>query len=143
MHVPNNLCASLIVYGSYAPGGDNHNIFASLPGEWKKGKIKVGNTPAGTPDKDDIEKGDDYQMEAWMIEFSDCNTETSGPHEKEQKHLLFERWNTLDQAMGTSWGRAMARWWPDSFIPEDEDDDGMLVVNMYFPIKNFPVLTDS
>jgi hypothetical protein len=134
---PNNVCTTLIVYGSYVPGAENHKVFAGLPGKWKKGKILCDliDPPDGIgPDENE-------EVEAWTIEFSDCQAELFTPEYESQERLLYERWTALDRAMGHAWVRDQMRWWP-----EDSDPvvgmNGMIVVNVYVPLKNFPYLAD-
>ncbi len=81
---PNNLCNSLIVYGSYAPGGPNHLVLADLPGEWRKGKIIA--ELIDPPDGIGPEEGD--PTEAWVITFDDCHAEIFTPQWDAQKRLL-------------------------------------------------------
>ena len=134
----NNVCKMLIVYGSYVPGAENHRVFSGLPGEWKKGKIlcDLMDPPDG------IGPGDNQEVEAWTIEFSDCQAELFTPEYETQKRLLYERWTALDRAMGQSWGRDQWRWWPEDSDPV-VGKNGMIVVNIYVPLKNFPYLLDQ
>jgi hypothetical protein len=136
----NNVCKWLIVYGSYVPGTENHKVFSGLPGEWKKGKILCdlidppdGIGPAG--------RGENDEVEAWTIEFSDCQTELFTPEWEAQKRLLYDRWTALDRAMGQAWVRNQERWWPEDSDPV-VGENGMIVVNIYVPLKNFPYLAD-
>ncbi|MGH1542031.1 MAG: immunity 22 family protein [Arenicella sp.] len=131
---PNNLCRSLIVYGSYAPGGVNHNIFSDLPGEWVKGKIV-----AAIIGPDEIAPGETDITEAWMMTFSDCNAEMFTPEWDKQEALLHSRWQQLDHRMGEQWARDSRRWWPDESEPEIANN-GMVVVNIYLPVKTFQYL---
>jgi len=136
----NNVCKWLIVYGSYVPGAENHKVFSGLPGVWRKGKILCelidppdGIGPAG--------QGENDEVEAWTIEFSDCQAELFTPEYDTQKRLLYHRWTVLDRDMGDAWVRDQERWWP-----EDSDSvvgkNGMIVVNIYVPLKNFPYLAN-
>jgi len=131
----NNLCSGLIVYGSYARGGKNHHIFADLPGEWIRGKILVNliDSPDG------IGPGDNQEIEAWAIKFSDCLAEMFTPEYEKEKRLLFERWSSLDLAMGKKWARNEIRWWPEGSEPI-AGANGMIVVNAYVPLENYPYL---
>ncbi len=133
----NNVCSVLIVYGSYAPGGENHRVFSGLPGEWKKGKIlcDLFSPPDG------IGPGEIDEVEAWTIEFSDCQAELFTPEWETEKRLLYERWTALDQAMGDDWARDQRRWWPEESDPV-VGKNGMIVVNIYVPLKYFPYLKD-
>lgn len=139
---PNNLCSSLIVYGSYGPGGKNHHIFSDLPGEWVKGKIVATKVGA-----DEIAPGETEVIRAWAISFSDCNAKMFTPEWDEQRALLHERWQQLDCRMGEQWARGSRRWWPDKSkwwkpdrsLPE-VGKNGMIAVNIYLPVKNFPYL---
>jgi len=131
----NNVCCHLIAYGSFAPGGENHEVFSDLPGEWKKGKIVCDllDPPDG------IGPGEVREVEAWAIKFSDCLAELFTPEYEVQKRLLHERWTALDRAMGSGWSRDQRRWWPGDGPPV-VGQNGMIVVNIYVPLKNFPYL---
>lgn len=133
----NNVCSVLIVYGSYAPGGENHRIFSGLPGEWKKGKILCDLIYP----PDGIGPGEIDEVEAWTIEFSDCQAELFTPEWETQERLLYERWTALDRAMGAGWARDQKRWWPEESEPV-AGKNGMIVVNIYLPLKYFPYLKD-
>ena len=135
---PNNLCSSLIVYGSYAPGGENHHVVAHLPGTWRKGKIlatQLAVIDEIGPDESDV-------IPAWVIHFSDCQERLKfrSPERHARTCMLDERWTSLDQAMGDHWARDEMQWWPEECDPDDSD--GMIVVNIYLPLKHFPELED-
>jgi hypothetical protein len=132
---PNNLCQTLIVYGSYAPGGSNHHLFSDIPGEWIQGKIVA--TSMGP---DEIGPGENELITAWKITFSDCTAEMFTPDWDEQKKLLYDRWLLLDQRMGAGWARGSRRWWPAENEPV-VGQNGMIVVNIYLPSRHFPYLT--
>jgi hypothetical protein len=134
----NNACNTLIVYGSYVPGAENHSVFSTLPGEWKKGKILCGliDPPDG------IGPGENDEVEAWTIEFSDCQAELFTPEYEQQKRLLHDRWTALDRGMGHGWARSQSRWWPEGSDPV-VGANGMIVVNIYVPLKNYPYLADQ
>jgi hypothetical protein len=131
----NNICSTLIVYGSYVPGGKNHCIFSDLPGEWVKGKIlcDLKQPPDG------IGPGENQEVEAWTIEFSDCQAELFTPEWETQKRLLHKRWTGLDRTMGEGWARDQCRWWPAGSDPV-VGKNGMIVVNIYVPLKFYPYL---
>lgn len=131
----NNVSCHLIAYGSFAPGGKNHKVFSGLPGEWKRGKIlcNLVDPPDG------IGPGEACEIEAWTIKFSDCQAELFTPEYEVQKRLLHERWTALDGAMGSNWARDQWRWWPEDGIPV-VGKYGMIVVNIYVPLKHFPYL---
>lgn len=133
----NNVCNTLIVYGSFAPGAEKHKVFSGLPGEWKKGKILCNliDPPDG------IGPGENHEVEAWAIEFSDCRAELFTPEYETQKRLLFDRWTALDRAMGPDWARDERSWWPKDSDPV-RGKNGQIVVNIYLPVKNFPCLID-
>lgn len=133
----NNVCNTLIVYGSYVPGGANHGGFSGLPGQWKKGKIVCSliDPPDG------IGPGEDREVEAWTIEFSDCQAELFTPEYEAQERLLYARWTDLDRAMGPGWARSQQRWWPEESEPV-VGRNGMIVVNIYLPLKYFPHLAN-
>jgi hypothetical protein len=133
----NNVCSVLIVYGSYAPGGEKHRIFSGLPGEWKKGKILCDliSPPDG------IAPGEVDEVEAWTLKFSDCQAELFTPEWDIEKKLLYQRWTALDRAMGAGWARDQRRWWPEESDPV-VGNNGMIVVNIYVPLKYFPYLKD-
>lgn len=133
----NNVCKKLIVYGSYVPGAENHGVFSGLPGEWKKGKILCDLVDP----PDDIGPGENDEVEAWTIEFSDCQAEMFTPEYDTEERLLYERWTVLDRAMGHGWARDQRRWWPEGSNPV-VGKNGMIVVNIYVPLKNFPHLMD-
>lgn len=137
MSAPNNICRVLIVYGSYAPGGDNHELVSHLPGEWKKGKILANMIHP----PDDIGPGEDHEIEAWTIQFSDCQAELFTAEWEAQERLLYERWTALDTAMGETWARDQRRWWPEGKEPVVAAN-GMIVVNIYLPLKNVPYLAN-
>jgi hypothetical protein len=131
----NNVCSTLIAYGSYVPGAKNHSVFGGLPGKWKKGKILCDllDPPDGIgPDEND-------EVEAWTIEFSDCQAELFTPEYEMEKRVLYDRWMALDRAMGHAWARDQRRWWPEESDPV-AGENGMIVVNIYVPVKNFPYL---
>lgn len=132
---PNNLCNTLIAYGSYAPGGNNHHFFSDLPGEWTKGKIVATSISAN-----EIGPGEQDIIEAWTIEFSDCNAEMFTPEWDIQEKLLYDRWKELDRRVGAGWGRGSTRWWPSDSEPIVAQN-GMIVVNIYLPLKHFQYLT--
>lgn len=132
---PNNLCNTLITYGSYAPGGSNHHLFSDLPGEWIQGKILA--TSIAT---DEIGPGEGDIIEAWTITFSDCTAEMFTPEWEVQEKLLYDRWQELDRRIGAGWGRDSRRWWPSGSAPT-VGQNGMIVVNIYLPLKHFPYLT--
>lgn len=134
----NNVCQSLIVYGSYVPGAENHSVFSNLPGEWKKGKIVCDLLSS----PDDIGPGENDMVEAWTIEFSDCQAEMFTPEYESQERILYERWTTLDRAMGANYAREQRRWWPEDSDPV-VGANGMIVVNIYVPLKNFPYLANQ
>jgi hypothetical protein len=137
----NNICKSLIVYGSWQPGGKNHSLVEHLPGEWQKGRMLVG---AGS-DGDDIYPGEDRLIDAWILKFSDCSAELFSPEWEEEKKMLFERWENLDKSMGAGLERDQRSWWPTGQEPIS-GANGQLVVNIYLPVKNFTHLkqvTDS
>ena len=133
----NNVCRALIVYGSHAPGGENHGVFSGLPGEWRKGKIRC----ALVSPPDGIGPGEIDEVEAWTIKFSDCRAELFTPEWETERRLLHERWTALDRAMGDEWARDQRRWWPEESDPV-VGKNGMTVVNIYFPLKYFPYLKD-
>ena len=133
----NNLCRSLIVYGSYIPGGKNHNQLSDLPGEWLKGKI-LGCCQVSP---DDLALGK-TEIEAWVLHFSDCQAQMFTPEWDLQKRRLHQRWTTLDQRMGESWARYSMRWWPEGADPI-VGQNGMRVLNIYVPLKNFPFLANQ
>ncbi len=128
----NNVCNSLIVYGSWSPGGENHYLVSELPGEWKKGIMLVG----GDSKRDDIQPGENKKTEAWIIEFSDCSAEMFTKEWEAQKLSLFDRWTELDIKMGSELERDQRSWWPEGQEPI-RGKNGQLVVNVYLPIKNF------
>lgn len=133
----NNVCSYLIVFGSYAPGGENHSVFSKLPGTWKKGKIlcSMMDPPDG------IGPGEHNEVEAWTIEFSDCRAEIFTPEWETQRRLLHNRWTELDSKMGPEWARDSTRWWPEHCDPV-VGQNGMIVVNIYVPLQYFPYLKD-
>lgn len=136
----NNRCNCLIAFGTFAPGGKNHAVFSNLPGEWKKGKILARRGEHA----DDICNGETDVIEAWMIEFSDCDPEMFTDEEKARERLLFDRWTALDEAMGPDWGRDQWRWWPehsDHFVRGPGSD--MKVLNIYVPLARFPSLANQ
>jgi hypothetical protein len=59
-----------------------------------------------------------------------------------QRRLLHDRWTSLDRAMGDQWARSQTRWWPDDGEPL-VGKNGMIVVNIYVPLKNYPYLSDQ
>jgi hypothetical protein len=126
---PNNLCRSLIAYGSYAPGGERHRAFAHLPGTWRRGKM-LGSLIAPP---DGIGPGEADVIEAWLIEFADCTAALFTPEFEAQKRLLHDRWTALDAAMEPTCARHQARWWPEHCAPVVHATD-MLVVNIYLPL---------
>lgn len=131
----NNVCRVLIAYGTYAPGGENHGVFSGLPGGWRKGKIVCD-----LPDPPDgIGPGEGREVEAWAIEFSDCQAELFTSEYEVQERLLYERWTALDRSMGSGWARDQRRWWPAD-APPLVGKNGMVVVNIYVPLRNFPYL---
>ncbi len=139
---PNNICRALIVYGSYAPGGENHHLVADLPGKWQQGQIlatKIG--------RDELASGESDIVDAWMIEFSDCNADMFTPEWEAQKTLLLERWKQLDLNMGEQWARTTRRWWPESHAQKPSEleagKNGMVVVNIYLPVKHFSYLPSA
>jgi hypothetical protein len=132
---PNNLCSSLIAYGSYAPGGNNHHLFSDLPGDWVRGRIvatAIGNDELGPGERD--------MIEAWTIEFKDCTAEMFPPEWENQEKQLYDRWQELDRGIGAGWGRGSMRWWPANSDPI-VGQNGMIVVNVYLPLNHFPYLT--
>lgn len=131
---PNSLCKTLITYGSYSPGGNKHHLLSDLPGEWVKGKLVAESIAVDVigPSERDI-------IEAWKIEFSDCHAEMFTPEWDTQRELLYNRWRDLDQRFGTGWGRGSMRWWPKDAEPV-VGQNGMIVVNVYLPLKYFPYL---
>lgn len=131
----NNLCSALIVYGSYAPGGPNHGVFAHLPGTWRKGKIVAHLIEA----PDAIGPGEGDVIEAWVIEFADCGARMYTAEWDAEKRMLHARWGALDAAMRGAWARDERRWWPESSRPI-APDPGMIVVNIYLPKQFFPYL---
>lgn len=131
----NNVCNSLIVYGSWCPGGENYHVVSDLPGEWRKGFILVGGHSKG----DDIYSGEDMQIEAWIIQFSDGTAEMFTEEWEAQKRILFERWNQLDIEVGTELERDQTSWWPEGEKPI-RGNDSQQVVNVYLPRKNFDYL---
>jgi hypothetical protein len=134
----NNACNMLIVHGSYAPGAENHSVFSALPGEWKKGKILCNLIEP----PDEIGPGENHEVEAWVIKFSDCQADLFTPEYENQKRLLYDRWTALDRAMGRSWVRHQTRWWPEGSDPV-AGGNGMIAVNCYVPLKNYPYLADQ
>ncbi|RZS93573.1 hypothetical protein [Aquimarina brevivitae] len=138
----NNYCNSLIVYGSWAPGGKNHFLVEDLPGAWKKGVILAGHGSKG----DDLHPGEAVKIEAWIIEFADCTAPLFSEEWEKQKVLLYERWTALDTKMGMhlvrtahSWWPKKAKWWHKEIKPI-RGENGQQVVNMYVPIENFQYL---
>jgi len=131
----NNICNSLIVYGSWSPGGENHHLVKALPGTWKKGKMLVGGKTIG----DDLHSGENKQVDAWILKFSDCTAKMFTPEWEEQKRMLFERWTQLDIKMGSKLERNLGDWWPEG-KELIRGKNGHLVVNMYVPLQNFPYL---
>ncbi len=139
---PNNICRALIVYGSYAPGGENHHLVADLPGKWQQGQILATQIGA-----DELASGESDIVDAWMIEFSDCNAGMFTPEWEAQKILLLERWKQLDLRMGEQWARTTRRWWPESHAQKPSEleagKNGMVVVNIYLPVKHFSYLPSA
>ncbi len=139
---PNNLCRALIVYGSYAPGGENHHLVADLPGTWQQGQLLA--TQIG---RDELAPGESDIVDAWMIKFSDCNAVMFTPEWEAQKTLLLERWKQLDLNMGEQWARTIWRWWPKSHAQKPSEfeagKNGMVVVNIYLPVKHFSYLPSA
>ncbi len=139
---PNNICRALIVYGSYAPGGENHHLVANLPGKWQQGQILA--TQIG---RDELASGESDIVDAWMIEFSDCNAGMFTPEWEAQKILLLERWKQLDLKMGEQWARTTRRWWPNTNAQQPSEleagKNGMVVVNIYLPVKHFSYLPSA
>jgi hypothetical protein len=133
----NNVCRTLIAFGSYVPGGEKHAVFSGLPGKWKKGKILCDLIDP----PDSIGRGENDEIEAWTIEFSDCKAKLFTPEHETQERLLYERWMALDRAMGSDWARDQWRWWPKGRKPL-AGKNGMIVVNIYVPLKNFPHLAN-
>ncbi|MHC2067250.1 hypothetical protein ACYFX5_07250 [Bremerella sp. T1] len=135
---PNNLCQSLIVYGSYMPGRPNHSVVAHLPGTWRKGIIAANMILP----PDGIGPGEEDAVEAWTITFDDCQAQMFTPEWDAQARLLYDRWNALDEAMGPTWARNQRRWWPagSDMVPGGSD---MIVVNIYLPIEHFPYLANQ
>jgi len=133
----NNLCGSLIVYGTYAPGGPNHHIFSRLPGVWRKGMI-LASLPAPPDGIGCEEDQEDQEVEAWVIEFSSSWSVVGTPEWDQEKRALYDQWMALDEAMGEDWARDTLRWWPEGSQPSSTE--GMIVVNAYLPLKYFPRL---
>ncbi len=134
---PNNICRALIVYGSYAPDGENHHLVSDLPGEWKQGKIVADQLGV-----DELAAGENDIVDAWMIEFSDCKADMFTPEWEAQEDLLLQRWKELDLRMGEQWARTTRRWWPASSEPE-AGENGMIVVNIYLLVKHFSYLPSA
>jgi len=128
----NNICRSLIVYGSCSPGSENHGLVSHLPGTWIKGKILVGDMSTG----DTIFPGEDKETEAWVLQFSDCKADMFTPEWDKQEQMLFERWTELDVKMGPGLGRDQRSWWPEGQEPIP-GKNGQQVVNIYLPVRNF------
>ncbi len=135
----NNICNSLIVYGSWAPGGKNHHLVQDLPGDWKKGIMLAGNGSSG----DNLYPGENIKIESWIIKFSDCLAEMFTEEWEAQKVMLFDRWTELDAKMGRDLGRDQRSWWPKKvkwWHKENEPirgKNGQQVINVYLPIQNF------
>ncbi|NOQ73553.1 MAG: hypothetical protein GQ574_16225 [Crocinitomix sp.] len=133
----NNLCNSIIVYGSWAPGGVNHHLVNGLPGEWRKGQILTNSGSSG----DNLFPGEHKSIEAWILKFSDYNAEMFSPEWEKQQLSLFERWEELDRKMGAKMSRSQTSWWPE--LDETvRGQHGQQVVNIYLPMKNYPYLKD-
>lgn len=133
--VQNNLCSSLIVYGSYAPGGTKHHLVSDLPGEWEKGFILGGRSTEG----DQIYPGEELQVEAWLIKFEDCKALMFSEERFGQDIKLYNRWQQLDSAMDPHMGRTQRSWWPEASEPI-RGKNGQQVVNIYLPIRIYPHL---
>ena len=90
---------------------------------------------------DGIGPGEVHEVDAWTIEFADCQAEMFTPEWDQEKRLLHERWTSLDAEMGQGWARNSARWWPEDAKPI-VGNDAMIVVNIYVPLKYFDYLAN-
>ncbi|MCR6476032.1 hypothetical protein NU688_07685 [Variovorax sp. ZS18.2.2] len=137
MTVPNNHSSVLIAYGSHAPGGANHHVYASLPGKWRKGFINQICHEA----PDDIGPEEGHLIEAWLLELPGKNVEMYTPEYEARKRTLHDIWTGLDAAIGPEWGRTGMRWWPEGSEPL-AGANGMLVANIHVPLDRFAYLAD-
>lgn len=133
----NNRTSLLIAYGSAAPGGSRHDVFASLPGEWRRGFINV--FLHGAPD--DIGPGEGHHVEAWLLEMPTSQGDEDSPEHRAWLGRQHERWGALDAAMGRDWVRDNRSWWPDGSNPIP-GTAGQRLANVYLPAARFPYLTD-
>jgi hypothetical protein len=138
MTAPNNLCAVLIAYGSHAPGGANHRVYAALPGAWRKGFIH--QTCHEAPD--DIGPGQQHLIDAWLLELPGQGVEMFTPAYEALARERHELWTGLDAAMGAGWRRTEMRWWPEGALPVVAEG-GMLVANIHVPVQRFTYLANQ
>lgn len=134
----NNSATTLIVWGSYAPGGANHGRFSDLAGTWRKGFVMAERFGP-----DDIGPAKKEQIEAWLLDMKTPEFDDPyGPESQAWKRELFDFWAGLDAAMGPGWGRSQQRWWPEGSNAV-VGTAGMRVANIYLPLARYPYLANQ
>ncbi|MEB2845685.1 hypothetical protein GAO09_29425 [Rhizobiales bacterium RZME27] len=136
MNEANNGCSALIVYGSHAPGGENHTRLASLDGVWRKGFVQ-GTRHASD---DDIGPGNDL-IEAWVLEFTRPQADLYSAEYEAWARGLYDIWMKLDSVMGTGTARDSRQWWPEG-SNAIAGTAGMKVANIYLSLQRFPDLAN-
>lgn len=137
MSAPNNRSSQLIAYGSAAPGGARHGVFAPLPGAWRRGFIQATRHD----DPDDIGPGEGDLVEAWLLELQTSAADEGSPEHQAWRRDRHERWIALDAAMGAAWGRDERSWWPEGANPV-RGSAGQRIGNVYLPLARFPYLAN-
>ena len=129
MNEADNRALALIVYGSYAPGGENHARLAFFAGEWRKGFILAARHSSD----DDIGPGDEL-IEAWVLELPHPQEDRSSPQYEAWLSRLHDLWSALDAVMGKAVLRAGWQWCPkDTAETGSTSGDGTIMANIYLP----------
>lgn len=137
MSEANNRALALIVYGSYAPGGENHARLAFFAGEWRKGVV-LGKRHTSD---DDIGPGEDL-IEAWLLELPHPKVDEKSPEYQAWARRLCDLWKGLDNVMGANRARDSRHWWPEG-SDMAIGAEGVKVANIYLPLKHFADLAEE
>lgn len=126
-----NRALALIVYGSYAPGGENHGRLAFFAGQWRQGFILAARHSS----EDDIGPGEDL-IDAWVLEFPHPQEDRSSPQYEAWLSRLGDLWAALDAVMGKAMLRDGWQWCPRECNVTD-DGAGTVMANIYLPRERF------